>query len=91
MEAICPRCHVGALQRRIDTWARIVGPYLVTLPGIEVMICDACGTIEYDAATLRLISAILRSSKSLSHEKPEQPSPDRLESGWLRSWPSSRA
>jgi hypothetical protein len=86
MEAICRHCHLGVVQRQSGTWAGVVGPYLITLPQIEIQICDACGWVEYDRITLGQLSAILRSSDSLTREGQTQLRAGTGADGWLKSW-----
>jgi hypothetical protein len=86
MEAICCHCHRGVVQRRSGTWAGVFGPYLITMPQMEIHVCDACGRVEYDRTTLGQLSAILRSDKSLTQEGHRRLSAEGSGSRWLKNW-----
>ncbi len=86
MEAICRHCHLGAVRRRIGTWAGVVGPYLITMPQIEIQICDVCGRVDYDRTALGQLSAILRSSNSMTREGQTPVPPGPGAEGWLKDW-----
>ena len=86
METICRYCHLGVIQRRSGTWAGVVGPYLITLPQIEIRVCDACGRVEYDRTALGQLSALLRSSDSPTRESQTRLSAAAGAHGWLKNW-----
>jgi hypothetical protein len=59
MTQFCPRCHVGWPRVERATWARLVGNDLVVVPDIEVLVCDACGAVDYDHEALDRLEALL--------------------------------
>ena len=85
MEAICFYCHRGVVQSRSGSWARVFGPYLITVPQMEIHVCDACGRVEYDRTKLGQLSAILRSGEGLGQQGHTQLYAERG-NPWLKNW-----
>jgi YgiT-type zinc finger domain-containing protein len=59
MTKLCPQCHLGLPRVERVTWARLVGRQLVVVPNIEALVCDTCGTIEYDYDPISRLEALL--------------------------------
>ncbi len=86
MSEICSHCHIGSPKKQEGTWARMIGPHLILLPGIEAQVCDACGKVEYDPVVLERLNVLLHSGNPLEKKNRAHPSPQIEGSDWLEEW-----
>jgi hypothetical protein len=86
MTEICSQCHVGSPKQQTGTWARLIGPHLIVLPGIMTAVCDVCGWVEYDPIIVRQLEALLLSGNLPSAMVVPHPTLQPEESEWLKKW-----
>jgi YgiT-type zinc finger domain-containing protein len=55
----CPRCHVGALDAVTVTYSAVYRGALFSVPAVPAWLCDICGYIEYDEATMERLEALV--------------------------------
>lgn len=55
----CPHCYIGTLNSRRTTLARTFGEDLVMIPNVEVVVCDVCGEVFHNQASMAYLDQLL--------------------------------
>lgn len=82
MRPLCENCRVGAPHEHVATWARLIGPFLVIVPAVQVLVCDICGTTIYENDKLERLESLLWSGGQLEAQIPTRPSPPTASDSW---------
>ncbi len=55
----CPVCQVGRLRETRTVYVRVYEGTIVSVPNVETLQCDFCGTAFYDPETIRSVEVMI--------------------------------
>ncbi|MCX6069626.1 MAG: YgiT-type zinc finger protein [Chloroflexi bacterium] len=59
----CRECQVGTLQSRPVSYFTVQDGQLVSVPDFPALVCDVCGSTEYDSTALAELHAMLEATR----------------------------
>ncbi|GAB4346407.1 MAG: hypothetical protein Kow00117_23460 [Phototrophicales bacterium] len=55
----CPRCQFGRCYVHKGTYTRVYHGHLLSMPDIQLYVCDVCGYQEFDYQTMHYLHLLL--------------------------------
>ncbi len=58
-ELICPRCQIGLCQPDQITYVHLYGGALLSVPNMQVYVCDVCGFQEFEETAFEQLEMLM--------------------------------
>jgi YgiT-type zinc finger domain-containing protein len=60
---LCPQCQIGHLQPGRQTYVRVHGDMVISVPDMPALTCDVCGYHEFEQHALIEVEALVSEAK----------------------------
>ena len=60
---LCPQCQIGHLQPGKQTYVRVDGSMVISVPNMPAVTCDVCGYHEFEEHALIEVEALVSDAK----------------------------